>query len=392
MNKQKLLVVGLDGADKEALIDGINRGKTPNISEIAQEGAISTLKAPVPPVTPVSMASALTGEGPAEHGIYGFEETGEYVDYTDIDSDTLFDRLQDENLDIIPVNVPMTSPLPESIDLGVSGFPITDSEFAKPYPVREKLREIDYQVEPSDFKGEEKEFVDEVFDLAQKRFRLSLDLLENDWDVFFLMFTGDARLQHFIDDRETVTDFYEQVDQYIGRLLDEIDEDVEVLIFSDHGFSDLEVRFDIGEWLAQQGYMEENPGSDTSKLYGEMVGTPDAKAYPAGAYLGGVYADEDIRDEIVEKLEGLEHDGRKVFRDVLLSEELYGDSGGPDIVPVPRRGFSHVAGYSDEIFDEEPSEKRVPDTEGVLISSKDIGLDKLRSEDLSKLIFDHLGI
>lgn len=392
MENEKLLIIGLDGADKQALIDGINRDRLPEMAKIARKGGISTLKAPVPPVTPVSMASMLTGEEPGKHGVYGFEQESDYVDHDSIQTDTLFDRLDEEGLGIITVNVPMTSPLPDSVDVGVSGFPISDSEFAKPFPVREKLREINYQVEPSEFEDGEEEFVDEVFDLAEKRFQVSRDLIDRNWDVFFLMFTGDARLQHFIDDEETITRFYEKVDRYIGELRESIGEDVEILVVSDHGFSQLETRFDIGEWLAREGYMEDAPGSDTSKLYGKMEERPDAQAYPAGAYLGGIYADEDIRDEIVEKLEELEYNGRKVFRDVYLSEELYGENDGPDIIPVPRRGFSHVAGYPGGVFDDSPSEKRVPDTEGVIISSKELSLEDPGSEDVMGIVFDRLGI
>ena len=392
MSSQKLLIIGLDGADKQTLLKGINRNEFRNMSNIAHRGGISVLKSPLPPVTPVSMSSVLTGQSPGSHRVYGFEEDEGYVDYSSIQSRTLFDYLDEAGMDVIPVNVPMTSPLPENVDLGVSGFPVAEAEFARPYPVREKLREMDYSVEPSAFDDEEEErFVDEVFDLAEKRFRISQELIDEDWNVFFLMFTGDARLQHFIDDEDVIEDFYAEIDEYIGELRDRIGEDIEIMMVSDHGFSELEVRVDLGQWLAQEGYMEKAPESDTSKLYGEMKDRSEAKAYPAGAYMSGIFAGDEVKQEIVKKLEELEYDGRKVFRDVFLSEEIYGENNGPDIVPVPRRGFSHVAGYSGEVFMEESEEVKIPDREGVLISSLEID-EKAFSHDVLPTVLEYLEI
>lgn len=396
MNTEKLLIIGLDGANRAALVKGMNQGKLPNFKEIAETGSISTLKSPLPPVTPVSMASMLTGNSPGEHGVFGFEEgtkrTDNYVDYNSIDSRTLFDYMEKAGKDLITVNVPMTSPLPDETDIGVSGFPIKDSKFAKPYPVREKLRDTDYRVEPSRFDDDKDEFITEVFDLAEKRFKVSQDLIMENWDVFFLMFTGDARLQHYIDDKEAIEEFYTRIDTYLGKLTENIDEEIEVLIVSDHGFSDLETRFDIGEWLIREGYMEAGE-SDTSELYGKLDLQPgDSTAYPGGAYLGNLYADEDVKDEIVEKLSDLEYKGQKVFRDVFLSEELYGENNGPDIIPVPRRGMSYVAGYSDELFSEDIEEKKVPDREGVLITTLDIPSDRVKSEEILPRILEVLKI
>jgi predicted AlkP superfamily phosphohydrolase/phosphomutase len=393
MNSKKLLVIGLDGADREALIKGMNQDKLPNFKTIADQGFISTLKAPVPPTTPVSMSSILTGKNPDKHGVFSFEKDNSYVSYSSIESDTLFDYMDKTGKKVIPVNVPMTSPLPDELNIGISGFPVVDTEFAKPYPVREKVREKDYQVEPSRFGEDKDRFIEEVFDTAQKRFEISNELIEQEWDLFFLMFTGDARLQHFIDN-DKVMEFYEKVDSYLGKLLEKMDKKPEILVISDHGFSKLETVFDLGNWLEKEDYLDNLSASDTSKLYGELNFNPeDSEAYPGGAYLGNIYADEKVQEEIVDKLSDLEYNGEKVFRDVLLSEDLYGVNNGPDIIPVPRRGMNYVAGYSDELFDSNPQEVKVPDSEGVIITSlKASRNQKVNSVDILPTLLDYLEI
>jgi predicted AlkP superfamily phosphohydrolase/phosphomutase len=189
-------------------------------------------------------------------------------------------------------------------------------------------------------------------------------------------------------------EFYEKVDSYLGKLLEKIDEKPEILIISDHGFSKLETVFDLGNWLEKEDYLDNLSASDTSKLYGELNFKPEeSEAYPGGAYLGNIYADEKVQEEIVDKLSDLEFNGEKVFRDVFLSEDLYGVNNGPDIIPVPRRGMNYVAGYSDELFDSNPQEIKVPDSEGVIITSlKASRNEKVHSIDILPTILDYLEI
>lgn len=366
----RVFVLGLDGANRQALLKGINNGDLPALSEIVADGAIDTLKAPLPPTTPVSMSSILTGVYPDKHGVFSFEKSTEegYVGYNNIKSPTIFDILESEGKNIISVNTPMTSPPPETQGQVVSGFPVNSGTLAWPPTLNHKLKDQDYRIEPVDFDEGQEKFVDDVFKLAEKRFRVAEYLIEDNWDVFFLTFTGDARLQHFIEDEDIILDFYKQVDEYLGELLETLEDDVHLMIVSDHGFQDLEVEFNIGKWLHNEGYMDIEQDVDWSDLYGKLdAEKSDSKVIPGGAYLGNLFVEESVKQELVEKLRKLKYNGKKVFRDVFLTEDHYGETEGSDIIPVPRRGFNYVAG-SNEVFNEDTDEKRVPDSEGVIIT------------------------
>lgn len=390
----RILVLSLDGANRQVLLKGINNSSLPTIAEVVSRGDIDTLKAPLPPTTPVSMSSILTGVYPDKHGIFSFEnKDGGYVGYKDIQSPTLFDILDKEDRKIISVNTPMTSPPPEIKGKIVSGFPVNSNTLAWPPTLNHQLRDQDYRVEPVDFNEGQEKFIEDIFKLAEKRFETAEELIEDDWGIFFLTFTGDARLQHFIKDEDTIMEFYKKVDEYLGSLLEKIEDEINILIISDHGFQDLEVEFNINQWLNKEGYMDVDQEVDWSELYGKLdIENGNSGAIPGGAYLGNLFADDEIKQEVVEKLEKLEHNGEKVFRDVFLTEELYGETDGPDIIPVPRRGFNYVA-RSGEIFSEYTDEKRVPDSEGVIIT--DFRLTKKRtpeSVDISPTILDLLNI
>lgn len=386
---ERVVVIGLDGANREVLLKGINNGSLPNMAGIVSEGDIATLKAPLPPTTPVSMSSILTGVYPDRHGIFSFEKMDGYVGYGDIETPTVFDILHEEDMKAVSVNTPMTSPPPEIEVYIVGGFP-SKGPIAWPPTLADSLRKKDYRVENPEFRDED-DFFEQIMDLAEERFHAARSLLDREWDVFMLTFTGDARLQHYMDDEQKVMEFYQRVDSYIGEILEDAGEDTRVMVISDHGFNDLETEFDIAAWLEKEGYMASSPETDWGRLYGEIEPEDyEGKAVPGGAYMGNIHADPGVREEIVEKLESLEHKGEKVFRDVFLSEELYGENDGPDIIPVPRRGFNYVAGNG-ELFDGGPEEKRAPDREGVVITDFDIQGEP-ESVDVLPTLLDILGV
>lgn len=399
----RVLIIGLDGANQELLVNGINDGRLGTFKSLLEEGGIATLSAPLPPTTPVSMSSILTGRTPGAHGVYGFERdprTGRgYVGYDDIDAPTLYDILADAGKDIVSINVPMTTPLPDAGKV-VGGFPAHGNRVARPPMLASFCRGIGYRIEPQGIDAGEDAFVRDVFDLAGKRYAVAESLINDTWDVFFLMFTGDARLQHFVDDDTVIEEFYAHVDDYLGRLLDRVEDDVAVLVVSDHGFHDLDTVVDMEAVLREEGFLTGSGEGDWSRLYGsldaaERYDWDDTVAWPGAAYLGNVFTDSDATtDTVAELLQELEHEGENVFRDVHRTADLYGDGDGPSLIPVPRRRYNYVAGHSETVFDEDPDERRAPDREGVILTdNSDIDLgQRVDAVDVLPTILDLLDV
>lgn len=359
---ERVLVVGLDGADREALMQGMNDGSLPTLASIASEGDIGLLRAPQPPLTPVSMATMLTGEEPEVHGISCFETDGRYVDRRDIRAPTLF---EDVDAETVSINVPMTSPPPER-GLTVVGFPQATDTLASDPELDERLRRTGYRVEPPEYEDPES-FREAVFDCAEHRSRVAEDLIDRDWELFFLMYTGDARLQHYTDDPAVTRSFYEQVDDHLGRLLEETGDDVSVVVLSDHGFTDHRATFNMEQWLVEEGYLvTEDRGTDDA-LYARSRSRYDEGAsavVPMGAYMAPLRVmDDGAGEEVREALLDVSYPetGEDVFRDVIVWD------GGRELVPVPRRGFGHRC-WDGDLFDHDPEERRVPDDEGVIMT------------------------
>ncbi len=68
----RVLFVGLDGADWQILDEQIAAGKMPHLARLVSEGRGGVLTSLTPPLCPLLWTSMMTGVGPVEHGILDF--------------------------------------------------------------------------------------------------------------------------------------------------------------------------------------------------------------------------------------------------------------------------------------------------------------------------------
>jgi hypothetical protein len=69
---ERLLVVGVDGADWRWMEPLLARGDLPRFAALREQGAWGRLRTIEPTLSPVVWTTMVTGKGPAEHGISGF--------------------------------------------------------------------------------------------------------------------------------------------------------------------------------------------------------------------------------------------------------------------------------------------------------------------------------
>lgn len=70
--RQKVVVLGFDGADPDIIRSMWERGGLPNLKALAERGTVCELATTVPPESPVAWASFSIGANPGKHGIYDF--------------------------------------------------------------------------------------------------------------------------------------------------------------------------------------------------------------------------------------------------------------------------------------------------------------------------------
>ena len=71
-NKNKVCVIGIDGATWHVIMPLVNEGKMPNMAKLMNQGVYGNLKSMEPSISPVIWTTIATGKEPAQHGIEGF--------------------------------------------------------------------------------------------------------------------------------------------------------------------------------------------------------------------------------------------------------------------------------------------------------------------------------
>ncbi len=264
----KLIVIGLDGVPQRVLERTIKKGVTPNLAHIQEKGCHGVLKSTIPYSTPSAWASIQTGVNPGKHGVYGFIFPKNIkTDFStalasDIKSKTFLECLEENGLKAIFINMPLSHPPKTDFITVGSMFSPT-----KVYP-RETEEKYDFSkynlfktpgAKPIENAYSNLHHLKNNMPLVKKLF------LEEDWDLFFYLFSQTDWVLHdcgtdFFEDRDTerakaVYDVYKAVDEYIGWFL-EHRRDANILLLSDHGFQYYPRRVYYPVILAEHNIMQ----------------------------------------------------------------------------------------------------------------------------------------
>lgn len=252
-----MIVVGIDGANRETIIEPARRGGLENIGRLLSDGvggdcwSVTTSSA-------AAWTAHLTGLTPDESGITGFTMDDRFVRTDDIAVRTYPELLNEDGYEVGLLNFPITYPelnlengfcVPGQLTPVGTEVPVDDER------VREILDDVDYEVDvqygdrqysfvDADLEVSAEELRDDVLRIERKRLAAAKRALElENWDLFFVQVNGTDPMQHFLWDEiidspleETgMYPVYEIIDDFIGHVIDN-HEDEPVLIFSDHGF------------------------------------------------------------------------------------------------------------------------------------------------------------
>ena len=377
---------GIDGVPFSFLAEHFDEFE--NLAAIAESGSGGAIDSIVPPESSACWPSLTTGVNPGQTGVYGFQdrEVGSYDTYVprgrDVQADRLWDRVSEDGRDATVLNVPVTFPPQRNVQRMVSGFlsPGVDKA-ANPDELRDYLEGIDYRIDVNAKLGhddDKSDFIEDAHETLDKRYEAFSHYVEqDDWDLFFGVFMTTDRVNHFLfEDYETegeyyeeFMDFYRKVDDYLGRLRDQLDDDVTMVVASDHGFTTLNYEVHCNEWLERNGWLEYE--DDDHDELGDIA--DETRAYsliPGRFYVnledreprGSVPTEEyeEVRAELKAELEQLEGpDGTPVADRVVTKEDAFRgdhDDIAPDLVVVPNHGFDLKSGFkgSDDVFGKGP--------------------------------------
>ncbi len=365
----KVVIIGLDCCEPSLAFDRY-AARMPNFTKLKERGVWGKLKSCDPPITVPAWMSMMSSKDPGTLGYYGFRNRADHS-YEKMTTATslavkeplLWDYLGRAGKRVVLLGVPQTYP-----PRPVNGWMITDfltpsieSNYTYPPELKAEIAQLPdvhpYEFDVSDFRTPDKGAIrDALVRMTRKRFALAKHLMTTKpWDFFMMVEMGTDRVHHafwqYMDPEhhryepgnpyETVIeDYYAEVDERIGDLLEVIPADATILIVSDHGAQCMDGGIALNEWLIQQGYLvlHEYPKTP-SRLETLKIDWAKTTAWGSGGYYGRLFINvegresqglvpaseyEAVRDKLISELEALgDHHGKPINTRVLRPEQLY---------------------------------------------------------------------
>lgn len=275
----KVLVIGMDGATWDLLTPWMDAGELPRLRALRDGGVFGTLYSVLPPLSPPAWTTAFTGVNPGSHGIFDFFrlDPDSMKAYTETAASRrvpgIWTLLTDAGRKVGVLNIPMTDPPDPVNGFQVAGLPHPDSVgYAYPPELEARLHARGYRLDRMGealIQGQEGALRDEILDTFRRRRDVALDLEREhpDLDLYWVVFTGTDRIQHFFwkfmeKDHpfydpamaarfgDSILDVYRGVDAAVGSLVDLAAEqakasgrELAVVVLSDHGFCGIHRAF-----------------------------------------------------------------------------------------------------------------------------------------------------
>ena len=415
----KLIAIGIDGAPWELVDRFIASGSLPNIQRLIETGASGDLVSTIPPVTAPAWKCYSTGKNPGKLGAFWWTKVNfaerriSFTSAVDFRSRDYWDYISDAGEFCVQINMPMTYPPPtEFHGIFVSGVPALENDaYTYPEELKEELlQKYDWRItHESEYEVNPDKFIASVSQLIDKRFDLAEEYIERAAFMHITIFFIDD-VQHFTwaqmksgtgKHADAIERLWSQIDDRIGRLRKMAGPDHHMVIFSDHGFTDLKGALYINEWLGpelikkkpvvkmgvksttekalsladrahlipvlrrmvpagrrkrfQESRRSEELGRreffvwDETKVYGSSEGP----VYINRVLVPDEKEDDELRRRLVNEIEALVHPdtGEPAIEKVYTKEEAYHGpymEGAPDLIVLPSLGYEIAANVSDE--------------------------------------------
>jgi len=282
---RKTLIIGLDGVSWDVLQPLFKKNITPTLKKLSENGVIGRLRSVVPPVTGPSWLSIATGKNPGKTGIIDFlvrENNNKLrlLNANDFIKNNPFWNYIDKKKIII--NYPLLFPPYEINGVMVSGVVISEkADFTFPKDIKNEI----YSVAPNyklnlDYHHPKYNNIDlflkDITNFLDAKGKADLYLLSKyEWNLGVTIYSPTDWILHrmwmFIDPNyplypgknnyeDEFKKFWRKLDQIIAKICNSIDEEVNILVISDHGFGPQWGCFNLGKWLETKGYLRKKKG------------------------------------------------------------------------------------------------------------------------------------
>ncbi len=302
-NKNKVLIIGMDGATFDIINPLIKEGKLPNLAKLIREGCSANLHSTLPPMTFPAWNAFMTGTNPGKHGVFDFTERKpnsfeiRFTSAKQRKQPTLWKILSDEGKRIGVVAVPVNYP-PEAINgIVIGGFdsPIDNPDAMYPKELATELKKNvgEYIFVPEIARLVDRNRVDKALSALHKmidrKAATTKYLLQREsWDFFMILFGSSDVVGHhywryhdpnspFYDKNDKFNDLnpiisvYQKIDEKIGELLAVVPKNTTIAIVSDHGMGGASDRvLYLNKWLEEIGMLRFSSKTESNRILNKI--------------------------------------------------------------------------------------------------------------------------
>lgn len=267
----KTALFGIDGATFRVIDQ--HRDQLPYINSLIEEGCSATLYSTLPSTTSVAWPSLCTGQNPGKYGIFDFIERDldtmsfEFNDARQIPMD-FFWKFMDGSVGIYQVPMIPYHYLDGSFIQG-SLSRINEDIITKPPELDEVIsEEFDQSM---NWRDDEEEILEDLHDRLRSHEEAYTQVVSNyDHELYFFMLSVVDHIQHhfwaYMDEdhpgyrssqyEDEIVRMYSRVDEVIRNVVDQFDEEVNVVLVSDHGFMSNHTEVSINAVLRDEGLLQ----------------------------------------------------------------------------------------------------------------------------------------
>lgn len=416
----KLLIIGLDGASFDLISQFKSEGALPTFSKLINQGLFYPLGSTLPPHTAPGWVSSLTGVNPGSHGIYQFWDThsssyvGKFMGSNDVGVPFIWDILNESGYSTGLINIPMTHP-PKEVNGYILTWPLSNTlRYCYPADLIKKIaaHQGHYASDLVTMFNGDVNYINEALEITRKRFQTIKYLVKNKpVDLFMTVFTEIDRVSHFYwhymtnNDRnpglrDAIRNIYIETDYILGEILELIEDNTTLIIYSDHGFEKGNIDFYVQTYLKEIGLLHLKQESDdyvledtwfeyVNKYEKYTVDWSETIVYMAAPGSYGININlkgrqekgivdpaeyDQVCQKVIEQLKLVASplNDKPLFKDVVKSSSIYSGSLSniaPDIIMIPENWGTmvHHKITDDEIFSLDPEQKGMHSMDGIFL-------------------------
>lgn len=288
----KVITIGLDGSSWDLVNIMIAEGRLPNLKKMQNQGVATTMMSTHPAHSAPAWTTFATGVQPTEHGCLDFLVVNkdiddlDIIDSTKITQETIYETMVRHGKTPILINLPNTYPPKLKTTTTITSLMTRGNQWIFPDSLKEKYSELkNYRLSPNaKLRSQDKfePYVADVCQLEADRIAAAKQLfLHEPWDFFFFLSSGTDWVSHVVYDKalrehyEPAWKMWELMDEFIGWIMQQMDDTMTLFVMSDHGFKVYDHIFYMNRWLENNHYLTTTSGSgsfqqDHTKLSQEV--------------------------------------------------------------------------------------------------------------------------